>query len=98
MIKPVNKIHQVIYWVIPFGVFYAFHKIHRLRDGLLMTVGLGVINTLPMFSQLILDPNMIHEGTSLITGGMIILIMPLTSLIQVLVLLRWSNQWNEKCQ
>jgi hypothetical protein len=98
MIKPVNKIHQVIYWVIPFGIFYAFYKINRLRDGLLVTFGLGAINAIPVIVQMILDPDMIHEGTSLITGGMIILIMPLTSLIQVLVLLRWSNQWNEKCQ
>jgi len=108
--EPVNLTYQMIFSVIPYGQYYAFYRIQKLRRYLLITLSMFLVVSIVLsailigsIAQNIDDPkNSLNWYTSLMeywkSPPFFVLSYVIGIAIHVFWVRQWSKTWNKKLE
>ena len=108
--EPVNLTHQMIFSAIPYGQYYAFYRIQKLRRYLLITLSMLLVGSIVLpaillgsVAQNMGDPeNSLNWFTSLMehlkSPPFYILSYVIGMAIHVFWVRQWSKTWNKKLE
>jgi len=103
--QPVNLKHQTIFAIIPGVNFYAFYRIQKLRMLLLTYLGIyiGISVIVPVVALGLLFVSFEEKSSIAIDfiqslGTIVghVILLSIVSLVNVYLIRRWSEKWNQK--